>query len=801
MGRAVQSPQRDRVIPAAAIEGMSPLDLAARVVYFPVRHHSPACAWHIDRLIRDVKPGAVLIEGPRDASPLLPLILHKKTRFPVAIYTTYVQRLAESPPSRHAAYYPLCEYSPELAAIRAAQAVQANVRFIDLTFPEMVRAGRSDRGHSARSLQDERHLFHSKFLRFACERAGARDPDDLWDQLFEVGYRDLDTAAFAHNVLAYCAIARTSAPQDALESDGTLAREQAMAAAVAEEQGRVIVVTGGFHTVALPQTKPSMPEPMKIAAEDAIVLLTRYGFEQLDRLNGYASGMPAPGFYQRLWEGQDPTRIFVDLGRLCRQKRLEISVADEIAAEDQCRRLALLRQHAVPSREDVLDGVRSSFVKGSADAEGMVVLAIARQLLAGDEVGDVPEEAGQPPIVIDFRETARRLKIELDKVRATDTALDLYRRNAHREISRFFHRLRFLGVPFAELQRGPDFVSGKDLERVQELWKYHWSPDVESVLIERALYGPTLEEAAAAMLSERFIENERHGQGRRADLAASLVLEACRMGLHRHTPDLMRRTAKLVSEDQAFISLVSAIENLMVLHVSREPLEAHRLEGVSNLASLAYERACYLIPSLISAAEQEETDIINSLVGVSQSVQTLGDTDARRNLRCNALRELGNSAHGNAAVRGAALGLLYGDGQLEAADLALAFRGHLLGGGSDGAAGADFLRGLLRAARSALWQVAQIVADLHAALAELPEEQFIHQLPLLRLALADLTPRETDRVAKVVAERAGVTKLDIARSSSFSSADMVAAVSIEAQIVEALKRDGLLEWSSQEEPP
>src|SRR5690348_16250699 len=174
MGRTVQGAE------VAALAALP--DLTARVIYFPVRHHSPACAWHIDRLIRELRPDAVLIEGPRDATPLLPLILHKKTRFPVAIYTTFVERIAEGPPLRHAAYYPLCEYSPELAAIRAAQAVQANVRYIDLTFPEMVRAGRSDRGYIARSLQDERHLFHSRFLRFACERAGARDPDDLWDQ-------------------------------------------------------------------------------------------------------------------------------------------------------------------------------------------------------------------------------------------------------------------------------------------------------------------------------------------------------------------------------------------------------------------------------------------------------------------------------------------------------------------------------------------------------------------------------------------------------------------------------------------
>src|SRR5437879_527772 len=96
------------------------IDLAARVVYFPVRHHSPACAWHVRRLIRELRPKHVLIEGPRDATPLIPFLTHERTRMPVAIYTTYVQRRGDDLPARHAAYYPLCDYSPELAAIRAA---------------------------------------------------------------------------------------------------------------------------------------------------------------------------------------------------------------------------------------------------------------------------------------------------------------------------------------------------------------------------------------------------------------------------------------------------------------------------------------------------------------------------------------------------------------------------------------------------------------------------------------------------------------------------------------------------------
>lgn len=122
MDRAARGPQGPALIPE--------FDPSARVVYVPVRHHSPACARQVARLIRELGPEAVLIEGPRDATHLIPLLTHAKTRMPVAIYTTFVHRVegVDSSPVRHAAYYPLCDYSPELVAIRTAAEVLMSVQ-------------------------------------------------------------------------------------------------------------------------------------------------------------------------------------------------------------------------------------------------------------------------------------------------------------------------------------------------------------------------------------------------------------------------------------------------------------------------------------------------------------------------------------------------------------------------------------------------------------------------------------------------------------------------------------------------
>ncbi len=784
MGRVAQVPEMDSVVPRDP-------DLSARVVYFPVRHHSPACAWHVSRLIRELRPEAVLIEGPSDANPLIPLLTHEDLRTPVAIFTTYVQRCGQGLPARHSAYYPMCDYSPELAAIRAAWGVGARAEFIDLSFPESVDARSVEVAGNVESLLDERYFAHSRFLQAACERAGVRDSDDLWDHLYEDGYEELDTAVFARNVLGYCTLAREDYTAEMLRAEGCLAREAAMAAHIAAEKGRVVVVTGGFHTVALPETKPKRPKRVAVAEGEAQIALVRYSFEQLDRLNGYASGMPSPEFYQRLWEGSDPTRLVVELGASIRKRGGEASTEDEISALAHANRLARMRRHARPLREDLLDGIRSVFTKGSIDIEGVVVLTQARKLLAGDRIGDVPADAGQPPIVNDFRRTAARLRIDPSTLGSREIVLDLYRKAPHREVSRFFHQLRFLDVPFGEKVRGPDFVTGENLERIQEVWDYRWSPNTEATLIERSIYGSTLEEASQALLLERFREAEDAGQGRRSDLAAALLLEACRMGLHRHVPDLLDRTRALIAEDALFTSLVAAIERILVLHFSREPLEAHSLEGLDEMAEQAFVRACYLLPGLAATSEADEDSVLDALNGFSQVPAQLGERPGHRQMLWDRLRELVGQNGGNGAVRGGACGLLFDEGQMEAGELVSYLQGHILGGVDSGARGISFLRGLLRSARSVLWQVPEVIETVTQVLSEWGEDVFVAQLPNLRLAFADLTPRECSRVAQEVAVYVGGNNLNISAPMGGSEEDMVAGVEVNRRVLESLRRDGL----------
>ena len=93
---------------------------------FGVRHLSPAAAYHLTTVLDALRPTAVLVEGPADATEHIKHLAHDDTRPPIALLA-----YTEARPVR-SILYPLAEYSPEWAALTWGLRNKAEVRFIDL---------------------------------------------------------------------------------------------------------------------------------------------------------------------------------------------------------------------------------------------------------------------------------------------------------------------------------------------------------------------------------------------------------------------------------------------------------------------------------------------------------------------------------------------------------------------------------------------------------------------------------------------------------------------------------------------
>jgi hypothetical protein len=796
--------------------------LGDELIVFPVRHHSPACALQLARLIRERRPSLVLVEGPRSFDPLIPLLTDESARTPLAIYTYAVGRASgDDPPPRHAAYYPFCDYSPELVALRLGRELSVPVRFIDLDFAEQCQIQAQQHDEEARSLMSERHLERSAHLRLLAGRLGCRDHEELWEHLFECPGPSRELSDHVADVAAYCQLARYDWSEEELRRDGTLAREAEMAWHIREGvrervsgSGPVLAVVGGFHAVVLPDLVEQTGERPQISrsafAEESSALI-RYSFDRLDRLNGYASGMTSPAWHQRLWERlnkleriqgahgprmrQDAAldTLFDIAGVLRDDHQVSLAMPTLAAAYQHALSLARLRRRSAPVREDVVDAVTSCFIKGDIQAEGPVIYGALHKVMTGSATGRVPAGAPKPPLLRDFEYRARRQRLKIDAAQPRRAQLDIYRRPEHRLTSRLLHGLAFLGIPFAVRTAGPDFVRGVGLNRLHEHWEYSYSAATEAALVEASIFGVTVPLAVADRFRVHLDKLVAGGEACDARAAVALFAQGCTLGLHDHLPRVLAALRSAIAQDPTFQSVALAAGSLGLLWESREPLEARNIVELTDVLRAAFERAVYLGSSVGAGGDKDSgTQVMQALTRLREVVVSAAGAQLDASLYWTLIERLATE-HDEPIIRGTSVGLLYSAGRLNATDLGALIKGQFIGAREPQRA-VGFLRGLLHAAREAAWQLPELLEALDALLASWEEATFIEVLPDMRLAFAELTPRETDRVGEAVAALHGEKHLGALVNYDVSAAQLTANLNLSQTLLAVLEADGLSSW-------
>ena len=769
--------------------------LGGPITYYPVRHHSPACAMHLARWIDKIRPDAIILEGPQSLNKWIPSLLSNECIGPVAILTTY--RETDSPAARrHSAFYPLCDYSPEWVAIRHGSASGARIRFADLEFADAVRVRQAglDEDESPQTmlgvlLADESQLRYSQFIARLVRRLGCRDFNELWDHLFEACADRMTTEAFVGALATYCDLARASHDPGCLQADATLAREAVMVDVIRSEyerlkrpqrSGSLLVVTGGFHTVALPDAVAGRGNPHQAQLDALDPALTgswliRYSYDQLDALAGYRSGMPSPGFYDALWQAEPSpagrrhavARLISTIARETRGKPIphEASVTDSIAAVQMLDRLVDLRGHDTPTRSDLLDAITSCMRKDSWAGSDLLA-SIVNRILAGDRIGTVPPAAGRPPIVADFQSQAAAYRLPVDTIEPRGVTLELYRKPLHRPVSFLLHQLQLLDVPYASFVDGPDFIHGHRLGKLREEWTAAWTPGTEARLAELASLGDSLAAAAAQRVMQLVEQFEETGAVRSAAAAVDLLIRTCRCGLHAYAGRFVRVVQAHIAEDASFASVASGLSRLALLRSAREPLEAARLDGMEEVIAQCYQRASQLVDSLAAVPDDQLDGSLDGLLAIrellaSQSIAADDDEDVAGtepllldpDLFLDALQRLirDTGTPPRSEIAGAAAGLLHGSGRIDESRVCDVVGRYLDAAVEDVGGACGVVRGLMMTAREAFWRMDNLLLGIDALFQQWEENRFNNALPHLRLAFSQLSPKEIDMVAERVA--------------------------------------------------
>jgi hypothetical protein len=774
------------------------------VVYFPVRHHSPTAAVMARALIGELRPAAVLIEGPSDFNDRLGE-LGLPHELPIAIYS-YV-RLADD--RRRGAYYPFCVYSPEWQAFCAARECGAVVRFIDLPYADV--AAEDDRVNRYSDADFRR----SRYVRELCRKLGVDTFDAVWDTFFELD-RGMTPREYLERAHQFCGQLRLVEGQQSRQVDRR--REAFMAAdvrrAVGDAKGAVVVVTGGYHCLALHARlkggggegdlcDPPEHAPSPIAeGEERGIAITPYSYERLDSLRGYEAGMPNPGYYDRLWQDRQAgrpiahRRLLFDVARNLRDRRKQrVSSADLIAAEACAAGLARLRGHGEVWRTDLVDGLTGSLIKDELAAGGTHPLLDAiHEVLRGDARGRLAAGAALPPLVRDLQALLDGAGLT-PQTQPRDVEFDLLV-NGDRERSRLLHRLRILGIGGFSRTAGTDFASRGDLSRLWEQWRVQWSPEFDSSAIEAARYGPTVAEGAANRLAE-----QARGIQRSAERGALLLLDASLADLNALGASLHGQLAALVRQDGEFLSVTTALGHLLYLYRFDETMGTQGRGDVGLILSEAFARGLWLLEVLgqmIDPDGQTVRGVASLLDAFERCEQSLALDRADFT---GVLSRVAGDRSQRPAIRGAAVGALWVLGRADAervrGDLKLFADPDHLG---------DFLTGLFALARELVQRDRELILAIDAAITAFVDEQFLTALPSLRLAFTYFTPREKHHMAASLLEALGLSGKDSGAGAAPLAAlevrpeDAARALAFEGRLFAAMAAFGLRGANEEDEP-
>jgi hypothetical protein len=277
------------------------------VLIVPIRHHSPAAAFQVGRLIRERRPRVVLIEGPADATDLIDRVLDPSTVPPVALYA-YRRRGDDV----KAAFYPFCAYSPEYVALQAGREVGAQLLFCDLPAavtlewqedptPQLP-PHRDGSGEQPTHAQEEGAGAGSGYVAFTtalAEAAGYETFEAFWEAAFEQEAGSEPADGYVELMTTFGGQARTlTAHRDRARDDQ---RERAMAAAAHAclERGipddAILLVCGAAHAQAIAQAYARMAgDPLPSAPSPCAGEGSRHPASEEPR-RGAASGSGANG--------------------------------------------------------------------------------------------------------------------------------------------------------------------------------------------------------------------------------------------------------------------------------------------------------------------------------------------------------------------------------------------------------------------------------------------------------------------------------------------------------------------------
>lgn len=805
------------------------------IKFFPVRHHSPACAYHLKKTIEEFKPETILIEGPSDSNFLMEYMIEEDTIPPFCIYSSYIDKNGEKCRS----YYPFLDYSPELVAIKKSYELKINCSFIDMPFGYIIENSESNLKNNENNINKNKKLISiydkdndkfnvNDYTTRLTKKAGLRSFAELWERDFEIKGILKKSEDFIKSVYALGYYMRLIESED-IETKN---REYFMAKNIKEyidkSGDKILVVTGSFHVKGIADKlknfeniEKEFDKLKKHIVSNSSNYLIPYSFEEADQRKGYIAGIEYPAFYNNIWKKlkeDSPKDAYIDTIQkfIIRASNINrdyynVNIPDCINAYYMAVNLAKLRGKDNAGVYELIDAVKSAFIKGEIGLENTGNIELMMKLLSGVANGKVSSKSIVPPIVIDFRNLCKTHRIRIDKTETTESVLDIIKDKNHLEKSKFFHKMQFLDIGFCKLIKGPDYANKTDKNLAREIWKYKYSSQAESLLIDKSVYGISVEE-----LCLNFIKDKLKTRLNAKEIS-KLVISSAVMGLYNLLIENYNEIENIILSDNDFISLCEALNNFYYL-INMEMVNGNMNRDEKNIRKNKEN----IKKNIIKESIFEDSDIVLKIKSLSKLsfilatqnmeeiknfdedtalkysiyiknlyIYVLENGDLGRELDCKEIflgkiDSLIEDTFGSSHIYAVCISIKYKLGKMNAKEFAIRISNFLETADTESIA--YFLNGIFLIARDILFINNDFVNEIDKAIKNIDENKFIKILPNLRFAFTNLTPTEIERLSSIIAKLYEIYEIKEYNMENITEEEIQKAVNVDKKIEEEMNR-------------
>ncbi|QND59087.1 DUF5682 family protein [Mesorhizobium huakuii] len=710
----------------------------SEVSYFGIRHHGPGSTASLVEALQELKPVAVLIEGPADASALLPLLARPEMQPPVALLC-----YPEDDPAS-TSFWPFAEFSPEYQATLWAVANNATVRFIDLPSSARVAPAEATQEAEADETKAEAEIEVAPHLRdpigTLAQAAGYEDGESWWADIIEQNPEP--GPIFAAIADAMTTLREGEGPLAEFEAKREAHMRLEIAAARKEFDGPIAVVCGAFHVPALQATRPLKEDQALLkglARRKSTMTWAPWTGPRLALGFGYGAGVVAPGWCKHLWRTRgrhDAATLWLAMiAAVLRAKGHMVSTASLIEAERLARTLAVIRERPKPGFEELRDAAIAALFNG----EAVLWALVEAELLLGADVGEIPPDTPLAPLIEDLQRNQKTARLKPEALER-ELSVDL-RSESGLFRSTLLHRLNVLGVHWGKLTD-----SGRSRGTFRERWTLSWEPEYAVRLVENLVHGPTIEKAANGRLIQMI------GASTSLDALAALVQGAITANLSEASTAGLAALEERAARSSECLEILASVPPLadIIRYGEARKTETARLSGL--LERLIVEGGIALVYAARDLDAQASSALVGAMRKADEAIKLVEPEQDVLDAWRNGLAAVLDGSRSTALVAGCAAHLLYEAGHLSA-DAAAGLIARRLSPGTPVAEAAGFFEGFFSTAGQRLIYDEGLRGAVDAWLKSLDEDAFIAHLPLLRRVFSHLDSMERRRLIEAVLGR------------------------------------------------